>query len=117
MHFQLIHGLPFGKGDEEERQFDVELRQLTAGDIIDAEAASERMVMTPKGPALLSSPSRMGFELLRRSVGRIGKINGPLPMELLKTLHQADIELLLDKAELQRSAALATAGQATDEGR
>lgn len=117
MHFQLIHGLPYGKNDDVELQFDVELRPLTAGDIIDAEAASERMVMTPKGPALLSSPSRMGFELLRRSVGRIGKINGPLPMELLKTLHQADIELLLDKAELQRSAALATAGQAADEGR
>ncbi|MEQ5119496.1 hypothetical protein [Morganella morganii] len=117
MHFQLIHGLPFGKNDDVELQFDVELRQLTGGDIIDAEAASERMVITPEGPALLSSPSRMGFELLRRSVGRIGKINGPLPMEMLKALHQTDIDLLLKKAELQRIAALKAAKQATDEGR
>ncbi|HCR3993483.1 TPA: phage tail assembly protein [Morganella morganii] len=117
MHFQLIHGLPFGKGEDAELQFDVELRQLTAGDIIDAEAASERMVITPEGPALLSSPSRMGFELLRRSVGRIGKIQGPLPMEMLKTLHQADIELLLAEAEARRKAALKTAEQAAGSGR
>lgn len=117
MHFQLIHGLPYGKEEDAELQFDTELRQLTAGDIIEAEAASERVVMTPKGPALLSSPSRMGFELLRRSVARIGKIQGPLPMEMLKTLHQADIELLLDKAELQRTVALKAAEQAADEGR
>lgn len=116
MHFSLKHGLPFGKGEETELQFDVELRQLTAGDLIDAEAASERVVVTAKGPALLSSPSRMGFELLRRSVGRIGKIHGPLPMEMLKTLHQEDIELLLDQAEMQRGAAL-VAEKAADEGR
>ncbi|MDC9620141.1 phage tail assembly protein [Xenorhabdus sp. XENO-7] len=99
MHFELKHGLAYGKDNDIEQQFEVELRQLTAGDLIDAEAASERVVMTANGPALLSSPSLMGYELLRRTIARIGKINGPIPLVMLKTLHQDDLALIAEQAD------------------
>ncbi|ETS32101.1 hypothetical protein BB987_20380 [Photorhabdus temperata] len=117
MTFELKHGLAYGQDDEAEKQCDVELRQLTAGDLIDAETASERVVMTEKGPALLSSPALMGYELLRRTIARIGNINGPIPMVLLKTLHQDDLELIAGQAGLQRYAAMETMKQVADEGR
>ncbi|CDL79724.1 phage tail assembly protein [Xenorhabdus cabanillasii] len=117
MHFELKHGLAYGKDNDTELQFEVELRQLTAGDLIDAEAASERVVVTAKGPVLLSSPSRMGYEVLRRTIARIGKINGPLPFEMLKTLHQDDLEQIAQHADMQRAAALDTVARVADEGR
>ncbi|WP_340615094.1 phage tail assembly protein [Xenorhabdus thailandensis] len=117
MHFELKHGLAYGKGDETELQFEVELRPLTAGDLIDAEAASERVVVTANGPTLLSSPSRMGYELLRRTIARIGKINGPIPLDMLKTLHQDDLERIASHADLHRTAALETAARMAAEGR
>ncbi|AXG42207.1 MULTISPECIES: phage tail assembly protein [Photorhabdus] len=115
--FQLKHGLQYGHDDEAKKQFDVELRQLTAGDLIDAETASERVVMTEKGPMLLSSPALMGYELLRRTIARVGNINGPIPMALLKTLHQDDLELIASQAGLQRHVAMETMRQVADEGR
>ncbi|AXF74868.1 phage tail assembly protein [Erwinia tracheiphila] len=117
MQIQLIHGLCYGQGDDMVRQFDVELRELNAGDLIEAEQASEKMVMTPKGPALLSSPAMMGYEMVRRSIARIGVIQGPLSMALLKTLHQDDLELLLKATNLQSDAAITTVNRVTDEGR
>ncbi|MDN0007485.1 phage tail assembly protein [Providencia stuartii] len=117
MQFTLTHGLPYGKDEEMELQVDVELRELTAGDLIDAEAASERVVMTEKGATLLSSPSRMGYELIRRTIVRIGKINGPLPFEMLKKLHQDDLELIAGYSGVQQSAAIATAEAVADKGR
>lgn len=117
MQFTLKHGLPYGKGEEEELQFDVELRQLTAGDLIDAEAASERVVMTNKGSALVSSPSRMGYELIRRAILRIGIINGPLSFEMLKKLHQDDLEQIAQHFDAQQNAAMSTAEAVADKGR
>ncbi|WP_336844461.1 phage tail assembly protein, partial [Providencia rettgeri] len=104
-------------GEEMELQVDVELRELTAGDLIDAEAASERVVMTNKGSALVSSPSRMGYELLRRAIVRIGKINGPLPFEMLKKLHQDDLELISKYFGGHQNAAMSTAEGVADKGR
>lgn len=42
--FRLADGLPYGTGDDAEMQYDVTFRELTAGDIIDAQLASERVV-------------------------------------------------------------------------
>ncbi len=117
MHFELKHGLEYGKNEEVELQFDVELRQLTAGDLIDAEAASERVVMTAKGATLLSSPSKMGYELIRRAIKRVGKINGPIPLELLKTLNQDDLELIAQHFDAQQNAAISTAEAVASKGR
>lgn len=117
MQFTLKHGLAYGNSEEAELQFDVELRELTAGDLIDAEAASERVVMTNKGSALVSSPSRMGYELIRRAIVRIGVINGPLPFDMLKKLHQEDLELISTYFGGLQNAAIATSESVTNKGR
>ncbi|ATG74326.1 hypothetical protein AN401_11745 [Zobellella denitrificans] len=93
MEFELKHGLPFGKDADAEMQYRVELRELTAGDIIEAEEASEKLMLGPNGPVLVSSPARMGTELLRRQVKRVGKLQG-LSLGQLKSLHPDDLELL-----------------------
>lgn len=97
-------GLPFGQGDEREMQYDVTLRDLTGKDIIEAELAAERVVDTRQGPQLVRSPAMISFEMLRRQIARIGRINGPLPMTLLRQLSQSDIERLLLAQRLRNSA-------------
>lgn len=45
MKLMLETGLMFG----EEAQLEVTMRELTTGDLLDAEMAAERLVMTPEG--------------------------------------------------------------------
>ena len=59
------------------------LRQLNAGAVLAAAEAAERLVSTATGLELVSSPARMGAELLRRQIARLeddngGKFDGPL---------------------------------------
>ena len=115
--FTLKRGLPYGKDENAVMQMDVTLRELTGGDMIEAEVASEKMVMTPKGPVLLSSSAIMGFELLRRSVARVGEIQGPLSMDQLKSLSAEDLALLLDHSNMNSSAAINTVQGVIAEGR
>lgn len=76
------------------------LRQLTAGDVQEASEASERLVSTPIGDlALVSSPARMGREMLRRQVARLeddkgGKFDGPLEPEDMARLTVTDLRAL-----------------------
>ena len=91
---KLKDGLPFGTGDETEMQYDVTLRELTAGDLIDAQAAAEKLVMSKEGPVLVSSPSRMGLEMLRRQIASVGCIKGPLSLALMRKLSVDDFQRL-----------------------
>ena len=50
---------------------EAELRELTARDLIDAQEASEKVVRSRDAVTLVSSPARMGIELLRRQVKRL----------------------------------------------
>lgn len=76
------------------------LRQLTAGDVQAASEAAERLVATPTGDlALVSSPARMGREMLRRQVARLeddngGKFDGPLEPEDMARLTVTDLRAL-----------------------
>ena len=76
------------------------LRQLNAGDVQEASEASERLVSTPTGDfALVSSPARMGREMLRRQVARLeddngGTFNGPLEPEDMARLTVTDLSAL-----------------------
>lgn len=81
---QLKDGLPFGIGADCVMQYAVTFRELTTGDVIDAQTASEIPVTTAEGPMLVSSPSKMGVEMLRRSIATVGSINGPLSVALLR---------------------------------
>ena len=75
-----------------------ELRALTARDLIDAQEASEKVVRSRDAVTLVSSPARMGIELLRRQVKRLrggdSTHNGPLSVEELGRLSIADFERL-----------------------
>ena len=78
----------------------VVLRQLTAGDVQEASEAAERLVATLTGDlALVSSPARMGREMLRRQVARLeddkgGKFDGPLEPEDMARLTVTDLRAL-----------------------
>lgn len=73
---------------------DVVLRDPTAGDIIDSQGESERMVLTPDGPQLVVSPSLAGANMLRRQIIRIGNVQGPIDLNEIKRLSAHDLSLL-----------------------
>jgi phage FluMu protein gp41 len=99
----LDHG--YKQGDTVHRE--ITLRELTAGDIIDAQQEAERLVHTPDGPALVSSPTLVGLHTLRRQVSRIGDVSGPLSLAELKKLHPNDLYKLQLRAEELEGAAAA----------
>lgn len=78
----------------------VVLRQLNAGDVQEASEAAERLVSTATGElALVTSPARMGQEMLRRQVARLeddngGKFDGPLEPDDMARLTITDLRAL-----------------------
>lgn len=93
--FTLHHGLKVG----EDVMTDVVLRELTAGDLLQAKEESEKLCNTPDGPQFVTSPTLMVVNVLRRQIVRIGNVQGPLDMGLLKTLTPRDLALLQSKSE------------------
>jgi phage FluMu protein gp41 len=95
----LKHGLKVG----EDTLAEVTLREVTAGDIIEAQDESEKLVYAADGgklvPTLVASPTMVGVHVLRRQVARIGDMDGPLSLEQLKRLHPDDLNLLQAKAD------------------
>ena len=91
MEFRLKDGLMFG----DEPQLDVETRELTTQDLIEAECAAERLLMDAQGqPVLVVSQVLFNYELIRRQIKRIGKINGPISLKQLASLSTADMEVI-----------------------
>jgi len=91
------------------------LREPTAGDVIDAQEESEKLVETLDGPRLVSSPTLSGAGMLRRQIVRIGNLEGPLSMSDLRKLSPRDMHALQTAANKLDSA---LAGEAlTDRGR
>ena len=74
------------------------LREPTAGDVIDAQEESEKLVQTVDGPRLVSSPTRCGTGMLRRQIVRIGNLEGPLSREDLSRLTPRDLGTLQNAA-------------------
>jgi phage FluMu protein gp41 len=98
------------------------LRELTTGDILDARAASERLVMVPgEGPALVCSPSGMGVETLRRQIVRLEDggepLQGPLSVAQMGRLHPDDFAAIQDAADRMDAASLQAAERAAARGR
>lgn len=96
--FRLKHGLPFGKGDDAEPQYDVTMCDCSSGDLIDARVESQQLLSTPDGYQLVLSPEHVGLNLLRRQIKSIGKILGPLSLAQLKSLELEDYEHLVNEA-------------------
>lgn len=84
-------------GEKRHRAF--VLRTLTAGDVVAAQEESERLIQTPDGYQLVSSPAKMGVELLRRQVVQIGEVKGPLEIFQLSLLSATDLEILSAHAD------------------
>ncbi|WP_140918654.1 phage tail assembly protein [Limnobaculum xujianqingii] len=96
MNITLIDGLVVGKEDNQVTHKEVVIRELTAGDMMTAQTASERVVETRQGAKLVSSPSQMTYEMMRRAVVSIGPVQGPVSLAELGKLSQRDFGLLND---------------------
>jgi phage FluMu protein gp41 len=83
-----------------------EIREATGGDLIDATDESEKLVPTPEGYQLVTSPTLVGLNTLRRQIVRIGEYKGPLLMAELKKLTATDLSLLQEKAMTLENASL-----------
>jgi len=92
--FSLVDGITIGDGENAVTHRRVEFRELTAGDVIDAQAAAEKVVSTPQGPQLVTSPTLMGVEVMRRQIATVGDLKGPLSMTLVKKLSNTDFNRL-----------------------
>lgn len=75
------------------------LTEATSAHIIDAQEESEKVVMTPDGPALVSSPALVGLNVLRRQVVSIGAIRGPVDLTIIKRLSPHDLNRVQAKAD------------------
>ena len=96
--FDLKDGLKIG--DKDGVQKHVVLRELTAGDIIEASQASERVAFTQSGETVLtSSPSLLGVLLLCQQIKRLGDLDGPIPLNVLKRLSADDFTVLQQKSD------------------
>ncbi len=72
----------------------VVLKDLTAGEILDANRAAERIISTPEGPVLAVSPTEAMRQVLMRHVKKIGELDGPLSEQMLNALSREDLDLL-----------------------
>jgi len=103
----LKHGLKVGT----DVLLDIELREPTAGDIVEAQEESEKLVLLPGSdgpkPQLVLSPTLVGVNVLRRQIVRIGNVQGPIDLGMMKKLHPEDLGLLNRKADELEQAMLA----------
>lgn len=77
-----------------------EIREVTAGDLIDATEESERLVCTEEGEHILvASPTMVGLNTLRRQIVKIGDHKGPLTLGEIKKLSAADLNALQAQAQ------------------
>ncbi len=105
MEVKLTTGLKVG----DKPQITAILRQLTTGDLIDANKESEKVIATPTGYTLLTSNAELGVNILRRQIVKIGEIEGPITLETFRKLSTEDFEILQQAAENLDEAILAKA--------
>lgn len=88
---QLRDGLLIGKT----LQYEIELREATAGDVLGASQESERLMQAPdKSWQLVSSPGEVVLNILRRRIVRAGTFEGPFTPEILYRLSAVDFQVL-----------------------
>lgn len=73
----------------------VELRDLTAGDVIEAEEQAEKLYFGPGNiPFVVSSPIKAIAYTLPKLIVKFGDLPIPLPKNVLETLHVEDFNQL-----------------------
>ncbi len=105
---QLEHGLKVG----DDLLTEAEIREATAGDLIEAQEEAERLVYAMRDgrmePTLVASPVRLGVEVLRRQIVRIGNMSGPIDLTQIKQLSPLDLNRLEGAARELENAREAT---------
>ena len=101
------------------------LRDPTSGDVIDASVESEKVVLVPVAkddqgefinePQLVTSPTLLAAHVLRRQIVRIGDLEGPFEMAMLRKLSPSDMNLMQKKAAELEDASLAVAQRGRSE--
>lgn len=93
---ELIDGLCLtGDDGTETCETTIEFRELSANDIWAAEDAAESAQLVPGGFQLLISDAKLGRELIRRSIKRIGDIEMP-SLKMLSKLSERDLNILIE---------------------
>lgn len=101
VNLTLPHGLLIGTDTLK----DAVLREPTAGDIIEAQEESEKLVYAVEAngdrivPTLVASPTMVGVHVLRRQIVKIGNLSGPIELAMLKRLHPEDFGVLQARAD------------------
>ncbi|MQX36816.1 phage tail assembly protein [Roseospira navarrensis] len=105
--FDLLDGLTIGA----DIHTTVTLKEMSAGDILDAGMAAERPMRLADGSlALMQSSTLLGLEGLRRQVARVGDRPGALTLTEIRSLSGRDLSLLqAHAAELDEAAGRALA--------
>mgnify|MGYP001594834049 CR=1 FL=1 len=104
---QLKDGLTIGDVQHTE----AEIREYTAGDLIDACSAAEKVVYTENGPLMIASPTMMDMGLIARQIIRIGEHKGPLSLSELRKLSGEDLTRLQVASSLLDAGAAKAAAQ------
>jgi len=99
IEFCLKQGYQVGKNCHTE----VVLREPTAGDVIEANEESEKLIVIPE-PMFVASPTLVGINVLRRQIVSIGSVSGPLSLAELKNLHPQDLDQIQAEANKLESA-------------
>lgn len=121
MHIVILeNGLKIGDVVHSE----VELKEPTAGDIFAAQDAAERLVFAPSPdgkslePTLVVSSAKMGREILRRQIVRIGEVKSKdIDDELFGRLSAVDLGLIEHAASELDAASVSAMRRAADRGR
>lgn len=96
MTFILKDGFKMG----EETHFEVGLKELSSGDLIDAQMAAEKIVIQDGVAVAYTSDVIFGLEMLVRQVEFIGSFQGPLQIKELRKLSPGDLNELQKQTSL-----------------
>ncbi len=75
---------------------EVELRAITAGDILDANEQSQEVFLTKNGPVLMAPTDKVMAFILRRIIVKLGDMQMPLAAAEFKKLTARDFDILTD---------------------
>lgn len=105
--------LPNGLESESEIHKDVEMREITAGDILTVNEQCGEIYMMPSGsPALMYPTDKVMAAMICRIVTKLGSLKMPLSRQEFNKLSAADFDFLMDKYfELREKSNLDAAGR------
>lgn len=76
---------------------EIEMREITAGDIIIANENAREVFLTPQGPVLMCPSDKVMVEVLCRVITKFGDLKMPLSKKEFYKLSLKDYDILTDK--------------------